>query len=109
MAEACALLQDCPDPGIARQLLTAAQGHLPNGTASDTNSHAPTPPLVEQLSSKELELLRLLPAPLSRREIGARLFVSLNTVKTDQRGLYRKLQVTSRAKAVERAKNLGLL
>ena len=109
VAEACALLQDCPDPGIARQLLTAAQGHLPDGTASDTNSHAPTPPLVEQLSSKELELLRLLPAPLSRREIGARLFVSLNTVKTHQRGLYRKLQVTNRAKAVERARNLGLL
>jgi LuxR family transcriptional regulator, maltose regulon positive regulatory protein len=61
------------------------------------------------LKSAELELVCLLAAPLSRREIGARLFVLLNTVKTHQRALYRKLWVGSRAKAVERAKALGLL
>ena len=108
-AEARALLRDCPDPAIARQLLSAVEGHIRGGTTHDTGPHAAAPKLVEELTSKELELLRLLPAPLSRREIGARLFVSINTVKTHQRALYRKLRVASRARAVERAKELGLL
>jgi LuxR family maltose regulon positive regulatory protein len=46
---------------------------------------------------------------LSRREIGQRLYVSLNTVKTHQRALYRKLGVENRAAAVTRARELGLL
>ena len=63
----------------------------------------------EELTAKEHEVLRLLASPLSRREIGARLYVSLNTVKTHQRSLYRKLGVDSRGAAVDRARELGLL
>ena len=54
-------------------------------------------------------MLRLLASDLSQREIGAELFLSLNTVKTHTRSLYRKLGVTSREEAVERADALGLL
>lgn len=57
----------------------------------------------------ELNVLRLLSTDLSQREIGNRLYLSLNTVKTHTRTLYRKLGVTSRTAAVERATALGLL
>jgi LuxR family transcriptional regulator, maltose regulon positive regulatory protein len=56
-------------------------------------------------------VLRCLASGLSQREIGARLYISLNTVKTHTRELYRKLDVTSRADAdaVALAEALGLL
>ena len=50
----------------------------------------------------------LLATRLSRREIGQRLYVSLNTVKIHQRALYRKLGVEDRNAAVNRARELGL-
>jgi LuxR family maltose regulon positive regulatory protein len=53
-------------------------------------------------------VLGLLATKLSRREIGQRLYVSLNTVKTHQRAVYRKLGVESRSAAVSRARELGL-
>lgn len=56
-----------------------------------------------------MEVLRLLPTGLSRREIAGRLYVSLNTVKTHQRALFRKLNVENRASAVARSRELGLL
>jgi LuxR family maltose regulon positive regulatory protein len=65
--------------------------------------------VTEELTAKEQEVLRLLATRLSRREIGQRLYVSLNTVKTHQRALYRKLGVENRAAAVARARGLGLL
>ena len=65
--------------------------------------------VAEELTPKELEVLRLLATRLSRREIGARLYVSLNTVKTHQRAVYRKLRVEHRGAAVSRARELGLL
>jgi len=63
----------------------------------------------EELTPKELEVLHMLATRLSRREIGARLYVSLNTVKTHQRAIYRKLCVEHRGAAVNRARELGLL
>ena len=64
---------------------------------------------VEVPSAAELAVLQLLPTGLSQREIGAELFLSLNTVKTHSRELYRKLGVRSREEAVVRAAELGLL
>jgi LuxR family maltose regulon positive regulatory protein len=46
---------------------------------------------------------------LKANEIGADLFVSVNTVKAHLRSLYRKLGVTNRREAVERARAIGLL
>jgi LuxR family maltose regulon positive regulatory protein len=51
----------------------------------------------------------LLATRLSRREIGEQLYVSLNTVKTHQRRVYRKLGVEDRDAAVTRARELGLV
>jgi LuxR family transcriptional regulator, maltose regulon positive regulatory protein len=60
------------------------------------------------LSDRELEILRLLASDLTRREIGATLFVSFNTIQTHMRSIYRKLGVTSRVQAVARARERGL-
>jgi LuxR family maltose regulon positive regulatory protein len=57
----------------------------------------------------ELRILRFLPTHLSFREIGARLHVSTNTVKTQAHAVYRKLDVSSRSEAVTRAEEIGLL
>jgi LuxR family maltose regulon positive regulatory protein len=64
---------------------------------------------IEQPSPAELAVLRGLAAGMSRREIGDDLYISLNTVKTHTRELYRKLGARSRAEAVERAEALELL
>jgi LuxR family maltose regulon positive regulatory protein len=61
------------------------------------------------LTVAELRVLRLLPTHLVFREIAARLHVSANTVKTQAHAVYRKLDVSSRAAAVERAQRIGLL
>ncbi len=61
------------------------------------------------VSAAEMRVLRLLPTALTLREIGERLYLSLNTVKTHTRSLHRKLGVSSRAEAVERARALGIL
>jgi LuxR family maltose regulon positive regulatory protein len=61
------------------------------------------------LTMAELRILRFLPTHLSFREIGARLHVSTNTVKTQAHAVYRKLNVSSRSQAVSRAADIGLL
>jgi LuxR family maltose regulon positive regulatory protein len=65
--------------------------------------------LVEALSERELAVLRYLPSRLSNREIGDELYVSLNTVKSHLKTIYRKLDVERRDEAVRRARQLGLL
>jgi LuxR family maltose regulon positive regulatory protein len=61
------------------------------------------------LTTAELRILGLLPTHLSFREMGSRLYVSPNTVKTQAQAVYRKLDASSRSQAVARARELGLL
>jgi LuxR family maltose regulon positive regulatory protein len=61
------------------------------------------------LTTAELRILQFLPTHLSFREIGERLYVSANTVKTQAHAVYRKLAVGSRSEAVARAFELGML
>jgi LuxR family maltose regulon positive regulatory protein len=61
------------------------------------------------LTTAELRILRFLPSHLSFREIGARMHVSINTVKTQAHAVYRKLDACSRTEAVTRARTIGLL
>ena len=63
----------------------------------------------DSLTDRELAVLRLLPSQLTHREIAKELFVSLNTVKSHVRAIYRKLNVTSRVDAIEKARELTLL
>jgi LuxR family maltose regulon positive regulatory protein len=65
--------------------------------------------VVDPLTERERIALRYLPTSLSNAEIAAELYVSVNTVKTHQRAVYRKLGATGRREAVRRARELGLL
>jgi LuxR family maltose regulon positive regulatory protein len=80
------------------------------------DSAAPSPPvpamaaeLVEPLSEREQVVLRYLPSSLSAGEIADELYVSLNTVKTHIKSIYRKLDTNRRWDAVRRARQLQLL
>jgi LuxR family maltose regulon positive regulatory protein len=97
------LIAGFPDPGRLPAIAVAVERDLTAGRANAGHRH-----LVEQPSAAELAVLRCLATGLSRREIAARLYISLNTVKTHTRELYRKLGATSRADAVARAEVLGL-
>jgi LuxR family maltose regulon positive regulatory protein len=66
-------------------------------------------PLVEPLSERELEVLRLIAQGLSNREISEKLFLALITVKGHNQRIFGKLQVQRRTQAVARARELGLL
>jgi LuxR family maltose regulon positive regulatory protein len=103
--EAAALLGRRADAGLAQTLLSTA----PRGNSVAVRPRNFEGMVVEELTAKEHEVLRLLATRLSRREIGQRLYVSLNTVKTHQRALYRKLGVENRNGAVTRARELGFL
>jgi len=71
---------------------------------------APRPsPLPDSLSPRELEILQLIAAGLSNQEIGARLFLALDTVKGHNRRIFEKLQVQRRTEAVAKARALRLL
>jgi LuxR family transcriptional regulator, maltose regulon positive regulatory protein len=63
----------------------------------------------DELSERELTVLRLLPTRLSQREIGESLYVSVNTVKTHTKSIFRKLGVSTREDAVAKARELGLV
>jgi len=61
------------------------------------------------LTAREHEILALIAQGLSNREIGEKLFVSENTVKTHSSRLFEKMQVNRRVQAVQKAKDLGLI
>jgi LuxR family transcriptional regulator, maltose regulon positive regulatory protein len=103
--EVGSLVRGFADAGVASMLFASAEPRVDVTVTSRNEGCA----VGEELTPKELEVLRLLATRLSRREIGARLYVSLNTVKTHQRAIYRKLSVEHRGAAVSRARELGLL
>jgi LuxR family maltose regulon positive regulatory protein len=69
----------------------------------------PVATLPESLSEREAAVLSYLPTMMSNQEIATELFVSVNTVKTHLKAIYRKLDVDDRRAAVRRARELTLL
>jgi LuxR family maltose regulon positive regulatory protein len=87
-----------------------AGAHLRRVLAAFTGDDAlpARPGLVDELSGRELEVLRLLRSELSGPEIARELVVSLNTMRTHTKNIYAKLGATNRREAVRRADELGL-
>ena len=86
-------------------------GRLSSTEQQCHNQHSAlsTQQLVEPLSERELEVLKLLGTELSGPEIARKLSVSLNTVRTHTKNIYSKLGVSNRRAAIRRAEELGLL
>ncbi|MAU12902.1 MAG: LuxR family transcriptional regulator [Anaerolineaceae bacterium] len=90
-------------PTYSQKLLMAFESN--SGAEPSLASQA----LIDPLSERELEVLRLVAEGLSNREVSKRLFVALDTVKGHNRNIYQKLQVKRRTEAVARARELGLI
>jgi LuxR family maltose regulon positive regulatory protein len=69
----------------------------------------PRAPKIDELSTREVEVLRAIAGPGSLREVADALYISRNTIKTHTRALYAKLGVGTREEAVGRAREIGLL
>ncbi len=100
VAEARSVLGSCPDPGILAGRL-AALGRPPQIRAVRSAD--------QELTEREFRVLKLLQGDLSERDIGRELYVSHSTVHSHVRAIYRKLAVSSRAGALQRGRQLGLL
>jgi ATP/maltotriose-dependent transcriptional regulator MalT len=97
IADAAATIDSCPDPGTLPRRLDALE------------RARQAPPREADLSGRELVVLRMLKGPLSERDIGRELYLSHNTIHSHTKSIYRKLGVSSRRHAVQRALSLGLL
>ena len=97
-----ALSKQATAPGYVRRLLAST-------TRSKHHDLSRPGALVEPLSDRELDVLRLLGTDLDGPDIARALSVSLSTVRTHTRNIYAKLGVTSRRAAVRQAHDLSLL
>jgi LuxR family maltose regulon positive regulatory protein len=104
LREARQTADSCTDPGVLPELVARVERRL-----RLVPSRATRTPYEEDLSDRELAVLRLLATDLTQREIGEALYVSFNTVKTHVKSIFRKLAVATRADAVSRARELRLL
>jgi LuxR family maltose regulon positive regulatory protein len=96
------LIEHSADPGSLPALLKQAEKMLATAPRRRVEVAAP-------LTERELTVLRLLPSRLSTREISRELSVSVTTIRSQVRAIYRKLQASTRAEAVAQARKLGLL
>ena len=102
LEEARGVLAACIDPG-------AVAARVERAAAAVAALEGAAPTVTEALSPAELSVLRHFEGDRTARAIGADLYVSINTVKTHIRAIYRKLGVSTREDALARAKALDLL
>jgi LuxR family maltose regulon positive regulatory protein len=117
----CELLRQAATQGIAPnytgRLLAATRAEEqrsmgardPEGRLSPLHPRTSALLLIQPLSERELEVLRLLATSLSAPEIAEELVISVNTVRSHIKSIYSKLNVHRRMEAVQRARELGLI
>jgi LuxR family maltose regulon positive regulatory protein len=89
--------------------LNPSSGDQPRLGGTSAPAEAAAGAVVQELSEREMEVLRYLAEMLSTAEIAATLFISVNTVRTHIRSILRKLAVSRRNQAVRKARERGLL
>jgi predicted ATPase/DNA-binding NarL/FixJ family response regulator len=106
-------MENAVQQGQAQTLATlvqSVQAGLAAGIKEPTQSAVETPqPLIEPLTEREQEILRLLAQGLTNKEIAGQLTIVVGTVKTHNHNIYGKLGVDNRLQAVTRAQELSLL
>ena len=100
------LLQEAAQRGMKTEYVGKILKAIGDG---DKKAAMASSALVEPLSERELEVLRLLAAGLSNREIAQKLIISTGTVKTHIHNIYGKLEVHNRTQAATRARELNLV
>jgi LuxR family maltose regulon positive regulatory protein len=98
-------IEGCAEAGTLGTAIAAAERTL--GVVGSTAGSSPAG--ADELTERELAILRMLVSDLSRRQIADALFISTNTVKTHLRAIYRKLDASGRDSAIARGRELGLL
>ncbi|WP_405459990.1 LuxR C-terminal-related transcriptional regulator [Paenibacillus sp. HJGM_3] len=104
-----ALLEAAVKQGIAPNYVRGLLESLGNVEVRATGKQVVSKPLMEPLSERERDVLRLLGTDLNGPEIARELRVSLNTLRTHTKNIYDKLEVNNRRTAVRRAVELDLL
>jgi LuxR family maltose regulon positive regulatory protein len=94
---------------VARRRTSAYVDRIRNASPHHTVRRGARQQLVDPLSDRELDVLRLLTSELTGPEIASELMVSVNTMRTHTKSIYSKLGVTSRRAAVRHAEQLRLL
>jgi LuxR family maltose regulon positive regulatory protein len=108
------LLREAALQGIVPEYTARLQAAFEGETQTDAGEsdlpvRSALQPLIEPLSQRELDILRLFKTELSGPEIAQELFIGLSTVRTHTKSIYSKLNVNSRRAAVKRAMELGLI
>ena len=105
------LLKDTPRDDLYRAIRAAARGEsvLDSSVAARVMQHMREPRLEQELSEREIDVLKLVSRGQSNKAIGKTLHISEATVKTHLIHVFNKLQVSDRTAAVTRALELGIL
>ena len=104
-----ALLRATAKHGVATGYVHRLLAALGNSGENRGSGNPVKQALVDPLSTRELDVLRLLGTDLDGPDIARQLFVSLNTIRTHTKNIYAKLGVNNRREAVRRGKELGLM
>jgi LuxR family maltose regulon positive regulatory protein len=94
------------DVAIYRPVTTDGYSMPVSGISMERDHRSP---VVEALTDRELSVLQLLPTRMTNQEIAEELFISINTVKTHVKAIYRKLEVGDRNAAVDSAVSMRLI
>jgi LuxR family transcriptional regulator, maltose regulon positive regulatory protein len=100
------------DPALAdahRRLLAPTLRHGQRPAPSATPDPRPIPLVVEPLTERERDVLRHFSGMLNTAEVASEMYISVNTVKTHLKSIYRKLAATHCGEAVRRARQLELI
>jgi len=118
-AGACGyLLKDMPSEQLAEAIRTAVRGDAPISPpvarklvdlVARMPAAAPPAPMIEPLSEREIQVLRLMAQGCGNKEIADRLVIAEGTAKNHVSNILGKLSARDRAQAVARGKELGLL